>query len=58
MITFIIKIWCSLDELIGLYTVRGITRTSYVQLPDNQERLSEIVTPRFLAEGTDSKTVP
>ena len=23
-----------------------------------QERLSEIVTPRYLAEGTDSKTVP
>ena len=23
-----------------------------------QEMLSEIVTPRYLAEGTDSKTVP
>ena len=23
-----------------------------------QERLSESVTPRYLAEGTDSKTVP
>ena len=23
-----------------------------------QERLSEIVPPRYLAEGTDSKTVP
>ena len=23
-----------------------------------QERLSEIVMPRYLAEGTDSKTVP